>query len=84
MERYRAMVETFDGFIYICSPDYRVEFMNQNLIERTGRNAVGELCFKALHDRDSMCEWCVNDRVFRGETVRWRCRVRKTTTGIMW
>ena len=77
MERYRAMVETFDGFIYICSPDYRVEFMNQNLIERTGRNAVGELCFKALHDRDSMCEWCVNDRVFRGETVRWEVQSPK-------
>ena len=77
MERHRAVVETFDGFIYICSPDYRVEFMNQRLIERTGRNAVGETCYKALHDRDSICEWCVNERVFQGETVRWEVQSPK-------
>jgi len=38
----RAMLESFDGLIYICSPDYRIEFMNENLIRRTGRKAVGE------------------------------------------
>jgi PAS domain S-box-containing protein len=70
-ERHKAVVDAFDGFIYICSPDYRVEFMNQRLIERTGRNAVGEVCYKVLHDKDSICEWCVNERVFQGETVRW-------------
>jgi PAS domain S-box-containing protein len=69
--RYRAMVEAFDGLIYICSQDYRVEFMNRRLIERTGYEAIGELCYKALHDLDSVCPWCVNERVFRGETVRW-------------
>jgi PAS domain S-box-containing protein len=69
--RYRAMVEAFDGLIYICSQDYRVEFMNRRLIERTGYEAVGELCYKALHDLDAVCPWCVNERVFLGETVRW-------------
>jgi len=77
MERYSAIVEAFDGLIYICSPDYRVEFMNQRMIERTGRNAVGEPCYKALHDRDSICGWCVNERVFRGETVRWEVQSPK-------
>jgi PAS domain S-box-containing protein len=69
--RYRAMVEAFDGLIYICSQDYRVEFMNQRLIERTGYEAVGDLCYKALHNLDSVCPWCVNEQVFRGEIVRW-------------
>ena len=77
MARYQAVVEAFDGFLYICSPDYRVEFMNQRLIERTGRNAVGETCYKALHNSDSVCEWCVNGRVFQGETVRWEVRSPK-------
>jgi PAS domain S-box-containing protein len=71
MERYHAIVDAYDGYIYICSQDYRVEYMNQRMIERTGRNAVGERCYEALHGRDSVCPWCVNDRVFRGETVRW-------------
>lgn len=69
--KYESMVEAFDGLIYTCSSDYKVEFMNRRFIERTGRNAVGENCFEALHGLESVCPWCVNDRVFRGETVRW-------------
>lgn len=69
--RYEAIVEGYEGLIYICSQDYRVEFMNRRMIERTGRNAVGEPCFRALHGREEICPWCVNQRVFAGETVRW-------------
>ena len=75
--RYRAMVEAFDGLIYICSPDYRVEFMNPRLIERTGYDGTGEYCYKVLHERNSICPWCVNERVFRGETVRWEVQSPK-------
>jgi PAS domain S-box-containing protein len=71
-ERYHAIVEGYDGLIYICSQDQRIEFMNQRLIERTGHNAIGEVCYKALHERDSICPWCVNDQVFNGETVHWQ------------
>ncbi|HEX9022289.1 MAG TPA: ATP-binding protein, partial [Geobacteraceae bacterium] len=69
--KYQAIVDSFDGLIYICSQDYRVEFMNRKLIERTGRDAVGEPCYKVLHGRDSVCPWCVNERVFAGETLHW-------------
>ncbi len=68
---YRAMVDAFDGLIYKCSQDYRVEFMNERLIKRTGYDATGCLCYEALHNLQSVCPWCVNDRVFKGETVRW-------------
>jgi signal transduction histidine kinase len=77
LERYKAVVDAFDGFIYICSQDHRVEFMNKRLIERTGRNAVGETCYGALHDKDSVCEWCVNEKIFQGETVHWEVQSPK-------
>jgi PAS domain S-box-containing protein len=67
--KYQAIVDSFDGLIYISSQDYRIEFMNRKLIERTGRDAVGEYCYKIMNDLDSVCPWCVNDRVFAGETV---------------
>ena len=70
-ERYRAIVEAFDGLIYICSEDYRIEFMNEELITRTGYDATGEVCYRVLHERDSVCPWCVKERVLKGETVRW-------------
>ncbi|GEM_PF-2131647 len=69
--KYQAIVDSFDGLIYSCSQDYRIEFMNRKLIERTGRDAAGEYCFKVLHERDSVCPWCVNGRVLAGETVHW-------------
>jgi two-component system cell cycle sensor histidine kinase/response regulator CckA len=75
--RYQAIVEAFDGLIYICSQDYRIEFMNKQLLERTGYDGTGELCYKVLHDRDSICPWCVNDRAFAGETVRWEVQSPK-------
>ena len=70
-ERYRAIVEAFDGLVYICSDDYRIEFMNEELIKRTGYDATGELCYRVLHERDSACPWCVKEKVLKGETVRW-------------
>ncbi len=75
--QYAAMIEAFDGHIYICSDTYEIEFMNKRLIERTGRYAVGEKCYKALHNRKRKCPWCINERVFRGETVRWEVRSPK-------
>ena len=69
--RYRAIVRAFDGLIYVCSQDYCVEFMNDRFIERTGYDGTGEFCYKALHNLESICPWCVNERVFKGETVRW-------------
>jgi PAS domain S-box-containing protein len=77
LAKYEAIVEAFEGLVYICSENYDVEFMNQRSIERTGYNALGQKCYKALHDLPDVCSWCVNDRVFKGETVRWEVKSPK-------
>ncbi|MFX1571064.1 MAG: PAS domain S-box protein, partial [Promethearchaeota archaeon] len=76
-QKYSAIVNAFDGLIYICSQDYRVEYMNENFIERTGYDGTGEICYKALHNLDDICPWCVNDHVFSGETMRWEVQSPK-------
>jgi PAS domain S-box-containing protein len=76
-EQFAAIVDAFDGFIYICSQNHEVEFMNQRFIDRTGYYPLGQKCYKALHDLEEICSWCVNDRVFQGETVRWEVRSPK-------
>lgn len=68
--RYQAVVEGFDGLIYIVSATRTIEFLNKNLIERLGRDATGEICHEALHDFGGICEWCENEKVIAGETVR--------------
>lgn len=69
--RYRAMVEAFDGLMYICSRERRIEFLNRRMIDRLGRDATGENCHEALHNFETPCHWCVNERVFSGESVQW-------------
>ncbi len=67
----REIIDVIDGFVYACAADYRVTFMNRRLIERTGYDGTGHLCHKVLHGLDAPCDFCVNHRVFAGETVRW-------------
>ena len=67
---FNAMVDAFDGMIYICSTDYRIEFLNDRMVQHLGYDATGELCYKAF-GRNSACPWCINQRILRGETIRW-------------
>jgi PAS domain S-box-containing protein len=76
-ERYRAIIEAFDGLLYICSSDYKVEFMNKKLIDRTGYDGTGQMCYKVLHNLDEICPWCVNDRIQNGESAKWEIQSPK-------
>ncbi len=69
-ERYRTIMEGMQDAIYICSPDFKIEYMNQAMVSRLGRNAVGELCYEALHNLDKKCRWCVHDKVTSGHCIR--------------
>lgn len=73
----REIIDMIDGYVYTCSEDLRIEFMNQRLIERTGRDATGDYCYRVLHGLEKPCPFCVNDRVFQGETVRWEIQSPK-------
>jgi PAS domain S-box-containing protein len=67
---FNAMVEAFDGMIYICAADYRIEFVNDRMIQHLGFDATGELCYRAF-GRRTVCPWCMNHRILRGDTIRW-------------
>ncbi|MEE4111847.1 MAG: hypothetical protein V2I40_03470, partial [Desulfobacteraceae bacterium] len=69
-----AIIQAFDGFVYVSTKDYRIAFMNKRLIKRTGFDGTGQRCHKVLHDLDQVCPWCRNERVFNGETVRWEVK----------
>jgi PAS domain S-box-containing protein len=72
--RYRAMVEAFEGLVYISGEDLRIEYMNRRFIERKGYDGTGGICYRVIYGRESVCPWCVKDRVFKGDTVRWEIR----------
>ncbi len=65
----KAVVDAFDGSIYVSSADFEILFMNRHSIARTGRNACGERCYEAFHGRRQVCPFCVMDQVQRGQNV---------------
>ena len=69
---FQSLTQSFRDFLYSCDTDYRILYMNESLVQRTGRDATGELCYQALHDRDTPCPWCAFERVLQGETVKWQ------------
>ncbi len=67
---FQAIVEGFEGFLYVCGPDYRLAYLNPQCRRRVGRNAIGEICYRAIHRRETPCLFCVQDQVQKGQTVR--------------
>ena len=69
-EKYRSMMEAMKDPAYICSPDFRVEYMNPAMVKRTGRDAIGEPCYKVINELDEKCPWCVHNKVQQGESLK--------------
>ena len=70
-EKYRSMMEAMDDATYICSSDFRIEYMNPAMINRIGRDATGETCRNVMYGLDKECPWCIHDKIMRGEYVKY-------------
>jgi len=68
--KLRTVIEAVEGYIYICDESLRLEFMNNALIDKIGRDATGELCYEALCNLSEPCPWCRRASVFSGEIDR--------------
>lgn len=67
-EKYRSMMDSMKDPVYICSPDYKVMYMNSAMIKRTGYDATGEDCFKAIHDQQTTCSWCFVESIQKDQS----------------
>jgi len=67
--KYRSMMESITDQLYICSPEFKIEYMNPAMIKRLGRDATGETCHEVLHGLDHKCDWCIFGEVAKGETL---------------
>ncbi len=68
-EKYRSMMEAMSDAAYICSPEFRVEYMNPAMIRRTGEDATGKFCHQVINALDEQCPWCRYDNVRQGESI---------------
>jgi PAS domain S-box-containing protein len=66
-EKYRSMMEAMNDPVYICSPDFRITYMNPAMVRRTGRDRTGEHCYKVIHGLSEKCPFCVYDKIQQRE-----------------
>jgi PAS domain S-box-containing protein len=69
--KYRSMMETMEDATYICSSDYRIEYINPAMIKWIGNDATGELCHKAIHGLDEKCPWCIYEKIKDTESINY-------------
>lgn len=67
--KFRSILAAMPDAVYICSPDFRIEYMNPVMVATVGRDATGEPCHEAIRRRDAKCPDCRFDRIKQGEPV---------------
>ncbi|MCP4645185.1 MAG: GAF domain-containing protein [bacterium] len=55
---YRSVLDSLNAFVYVCSPDGVVEYVNERLEDRVGEDAVGRRCQDVIHGLPKACLWC--------------------------
>ena len=68
-DKLNLILESMDDGVCIISKDYEVEFMNRVLIDAFGYH-VGDICYKAFHNRDEPCPGCKNCLLYTSPSPR--------------
>jgi PAS domain S-box-containing protein len=69
-----AILDAFEGQIYVSNKSYRLTYANEQLISKIGAQAIGQYCYQVLHGRKSACPFCAIDQVTAGQTVRFEVK----------
>lgn len=55
-----AVFDNLDSYVYIVNPDtYELSFVNKKVLSSTPEVKIGNICYKALQNRDTPCDNCV-------------------------
>ncbi len=67
--RLAEVVSIFEGFIYTCDAQFRLDFVNRKLAEHVGTDGAGQCCHAVLYGLDRPCPWCRHAEVFSGRSA---------------
>jgi len=76
-EKYRSIMGSMDDAAYICSPEYRIEYMNPAMEKMMGHDAIGKICHEAIFGVNKKCPKCFFDKVRKGEIVKTELFIKK-------
>jgi len=53
-----TILERFPGYVFTCTPDFRITYANKRLLDYSNRNMLGEPCHKVICGTERVCSWC--------------------------
>ncbi|GAB6146144.1 PAS domain S-box protein [Desulfocicer niacini] len=68
-KKYRTILDSMKDAVYICNPDFLIEYMNPRMISTIGGDSTGDYCYKAIYGYNKKCSWCVLDNILQGEHI---------------
>ena len=74
--KLQRILDNLPEGIFLVTADYDIRYMNSAMKTIVDENQ-GKKCYECMHGFSEPCSWCVNDRVFAGETVKRECDVCK-------
>lgn len=55
-----AIFDNLDSYVYVVNPDtYEITFINKKVVMSSPDVKIGDICYKALQNRESPCENCI-------------------------
>lgn len=55
-----AIFDNMDSFVYVVNPDnHEISFINKKVLADSPDVKIGDICYKALQNRDTPCENCI-------------------------
>lgn len=69
-DRFKSVLDCSPDGVYIVDKDFNIEYVNP-AIEKEFGPVAGQKCYTYFHGNTGKCEWCKNDEVHQGKTVRW-------------
>lgn len=67
-DNLKAILDGMNDGIYIVNRDYEIQYTNPST-EREFGPVLDRKCHEYMHDRNEVCPWCMNPKVFKGQTV---------------
>ena len=76
-EQLLSVFESLNQIVYVADPNtYEILYANKYLKELFGKELVGDICYRALQNQGSPCEFCTNEKIIKlcGEPFEWEYR----------
>ncbi len=55
-----AVFDNMDSYVYVVNPDnYEISFINKKVVMDSPQVKIGDVCYKAIQNRDTPCENCI-------------------------